>query len=82
MTDQVMTEPARVVPAWFTALPAREREVLLLIVAGRSAKEIAFELHRSQGYVSNLKGQLLDRLKLRNVVQLTRLAIRDGVVTL
>lgn len=48
----------------------KEREILTLVAAGRSNREIASELFLSEGTVRNYLSSLLDKLNLRDRTQL------------
>ncbi len=61
-------------------LTRREREVLELIVAGRSNKRIAVELGISEKTVKTHVGHLLAKLDVADRTQAALLAIRDGLV--
>jgi DNA-binding NarL/FixJ family response regulator len=56
-------------PAGFTELTSREREVLCLIAAGRNNKEIAQQLFVTEGTVRNHISHILTRLNLRDRTQ-------------
>lgn len=58
------------VPLQLTELTPREQQVLQLIGSGVSNREIAQQLHISEGTVKNHVSSLLNRLKLRNRSQL------------
>jgi DNA-binding NarL/FixJ family response regulator len=58
----------------------REEEVLKLIAEGHSAKEIAGMLHISVKTVERHRANLLQKLGLRDRLQLTRYAIRAGLI--
>jgi len=58
----------------------REEEVLKLIAEGHSAKEIAGMLHISVKTVERHRANLLHKLGLRDRLQLTRYAIRAGLI--
>jgi DNA-binding NarL/FixJ family response regulator len=58
----------------------REREVLKRIAEGLSTKEIATLLDISVRTVETHRANLMRKLGLRSVAQLTRLAIREGLV--
>ncbi|MBO7631960.1 MAG: response regulator transcription factor, partial [Lachnospiraceae bacterium] len=48
----------------------KEREILELVAAGKSNREIASELFLSEGTVRNYLSSLLDKLALRDRTQL------------
>jgi DNA-binding NarL/FixJ family response regulator len=66
----------------YDRLTDREREVLQLIAEGRSNREIAELLHVSMKTVENHRANLMDKLGLRSVAELTRYAIRKGIISL
>ncbi|GAA3612167.1 response regulator [Kineosporia mesophila] len=61
-------------------LTDREREVFLLVAAARSNREIAQELHLSEGTVKIHVGRILAKLDLRDRVQAVVLAYESGLV--
>lgn len=61
-------------------LTDRQREVLKLIAEGRTTREIADRLNVSAKTVETHRSQLMDRLNIRNVPGLVKLAIRMGLV--
>jgi DNA-binding NarL/FixJ family response regulator len=61
-------------------LTEREREVLKLIAEGHSGQQIASMLHISEKTVDRHRSNLLEKLALRDRVDLTRYAIRVGLV--
>jgi DNA-binding NarL/FixJ family response regulator len=61
-------------------LTRREREVLELIVGGRSNKRIAFELGISEKTVKTHVGHLFAKLDVTDRTQAALLAVRDGLV--
>lgn len=60
----------------------RQRQVLQLVAEGRSAKEIAAELEISPRTVEFHKMQLMQGLGLHTTADLTRFAIKHGLVAL
>jgi NarL family two-component system response regulator LiaR len=61
-------------------LTRREREVLELIVGGRSNKRIALELEISEKTVKAHVGHLLAKLGVTDRTQAALLAVRDGLI--
>ena len=62
-------------------LTLREREVLQLIAEGCSNKDAAAKLHLSPKTVETHRRSIMEKLDLHNVAQLTRYAIREGIVS-
>ena len=63
-------------------LTARERKVLQALAEGKSTKEIAFSLELSPKTVETHRMHLMSKLQVTNLADLTRLAIREGFVSL
>jgi DNA-binding NarL/FixJ family response regulator len=63
-----------------SALSPRELEVAKLVAEGNSTREIADTLVISEKTVERHRGAVLDKLKMRDRVDLTRWAIREGLV--
>lgn len=63
-------------------LSPREREVLQLVVEGRSSAEIAEVLHLSPKTVETYRGNLMKKLELQNIPELVKFAIRHGLTPL
>lgn len=61
-------------------LTPREREVVKLVAEGHTSEEIARELVISPRTVERHRENVLNKLGLRNRVDLTRYAIRSGLV--
>ena len=61
-------------------LTPREREVLKLIAESRSTKQIAAALVISEKTVERHRENLLDKLGMHDRVELTRYAIRSGLI--
>ncbi len=62
-------------------LTERERAVFTLIATGKSNREIAAELHLSEGTVKVHVGRILAKLELRDRVQAVVLAYESGIIT-
>lgn len=63
-------------------LARREREVLRLIAEGHRSPEIATQLHISVGTVEVHRRNIMRKLGVRTVAELTKHAIREGLVSL
>lgn len=63
-------------------LSARQMEVALMLAIGHTNREIADKLKISIKTVDSHRGAALEKLKLRNNVELARHALREGWVTL
>ncbi len=61
-------------------LSTREFEIFRLVAEGRSVVTIAESLHISPKTVSNYRTNIMQKLGLKNSAELTRLAIRSGLV--
>jgi len=62
-------------------LTGRQREILQLVAEGRSTKEIASALELSVKTVETHRSRIMDRLGIRDIAGLVRLAIRTGLVS-
>jgi two-component system response regulator NreC len=72
----------RVPGSAFSILSAREREVLQLLAEGKSTKETAARLHVSVKTVETHRKQIMDKLDIHSVAELTKYAIREGLTAL
>jgi DNA-binding NarL/FixJ family response regulator len=79
----VVTDYAGRLPATkVAALTPREREVLQLLAEGKNTKEIASALNVSVKTVETHRAQIMERLDLHSVAELTKFAIREGLTSL
>ena len=63
-------------------LSSREREILQLVAEGKNTKEIALIIGVSGKTVETHRQQIMKKLNLRSVAELTRYAIREGLTPL
>ena len=68
--------------AAFSVLSPREREVLQLMAEGVSTKAIASRLEVSVKTVESYRQQIMEKLDLHSVAELTKYAIREGLTEL
>jgi len=66
----------------FSLLTAREREVLQLIAEGKTTKDIAAKLSISTKTIETYRQQIMDKLDIHTVAELTKYAIKEGLTTL
>ncbi|MDD4071962.1 MAG: response regulator transcription factor [Desulfobacterales bacterium] len=65
-----------------SVLTAREREVLQLISEGRKTRQIALDLHVSIKTIETHRRQIMEKLNIHNVADLTKFALREGLTSL
>ncbi len=63
-------------------LTAREREVIQLIAEGKSTKEIADILHVSVKTIETHRQNVMKKLRISSVAELTKYAIREGLTSI
>jgi len=63
------------------ALSPREREVLQLLAEGNASKEIASRLNLSVATVESHRRQIVEKLDIHSIAQLTKYAIREGLTS-
>jgi len=73
-----LSEPGRGV--LHERLSDREFEILRLIAAGRTVKEIAAELTLSANTISTYRARILEKMKMQTSAELTHYAISNGLV--
>jgi DNA-binding NarL/FixJ family response regulator len=66
----------------FAVLTSREREVLQLISEGKSTKECALRLYVSVKTIESTRRQIMHKLNIHNIADLTKYAINEGITSL
>jgi DNA-binding NarL/FixJ family response regulator len=66
----------------FSVLTAREREVLQSLAEGGSTKEVAAHLQVSIKTIETHRKQIMDKLGIHSIAELTKYAIREGLTPL
>jgi two-component system NarL family response regulator len=85
VTDQVVTgalspESDKAEPGHLARLGEREREVLQLVAEGMTSGEIASKLFISPSTVDTHRRNIMRKLELHGIADLTRFAVREGLV--
>lgn len=78
MVDAFIQDPNRETKVILTA---RQKEVLQLLVEGRTMKEVGAILNVSPRTVAFHKYQMMRRLRIKNTAELIQYAIRNGIVS-
>ncbi len=73
---------ASAAPGGIERLSERELEILRLLAEGKSAKESAVMLHVSVKTIDSHRRQIMSKLGLNSVAELTKFAIRSGLTSL
>jgi len=60
-------------------ISSREREILQLVAEGKSSREIAATLYVSVKTIETHRKQIMNKLSLHSVAELTKYAIREGM---
>jgi len=66
----------------YSLLTSRERQVLQLLAEGKATKQIAGSLGVSVKTIETFRQQIMNKLNLHSVAELTKYAIREGITTL
>jgi DNA-binding NarL/FixJ family response regulator len=83
VVDEALQEsPTATTGTAFSAISDREREVLQILAEGRTSKEIAAELHVSVKTVETHRREIMRKLDLHSVAELTKYAVREGLTSL
>ncbi len=68
-------------PLLYSTLSPREREVLQLVVEGKTSSQIAEILYVSVKTVETHRTQLMHKLKINNLPDLVKYAIKEGIIS-
>ena len=82
LIDGYLIRENQLQPSASNLLSVREREVLQMMAEGQSTKQIAKVLNLSIKTIETYRKQIMDKLNLRSVAQLTKYAIREGLTDL
>jgi DNA-binding NarL/FixJ family response regulator len=78
MIDDYLSEESRLSP--LDSLSLRERDVLQLVVEGRTNAVIAHKLSLSIKTVETYRARIIKKLKVKDTVELVKFAMRHGLV--
>jgi DNA-binding CsgD family transcriptional regulator len=67
-------------PAALDVLSPRERQVLKLVVEGKTSKEIAAIVGVKPSSIDTYRSRIMAKLELTDLASLVRFAIRHGVI--
>jgi two-component system response regulator NreC len=85
ITDFMIEDYVKGVPltgsSAFSILTSREREVLQLIAEGWSTKKMASQLNISIKTVDTHRRQIMDKLNLHSIADLTKYAVQEGLTS-
>jgi DNA-binding NarL/FixJ family response regulator len=73
---------AAVADSSLSTLTSREREVLQLIAEGKTTKKIALDLHVSTKTIEANRRQIMEKLDVHSIAELTKYAVREGLTPL
>ena len=82
VVDARFHEPAQSDASLSSILGSREREVLQLLAEGHSSPEIARRLHIAASTVETHRRNIMRKLDVHSVAELTKYAIREGLTSL
>ena len=80
--DFLLGNPPEEIDTASSVLSAREREVLQLIAEGWSTKQIAAHLYVSIKTIETHRRQIMKKLDLHSIADLTKYAIREGLTSI
>jgi DNA-binding NarL/FixJ family response regulator len=79
-------DPARLAgaphPSAIAALSARERQVLQLVVEGKSSNDIAAVVHLSRKTVETYRSRIMKKLGVHDIAALVKFAVKHGITSI
>jgi len=86
ITDIMIKDYVRLFPktklSVFSVLTSRQREVLQLLSEGKTTSQIALDLQVSVKTVETYRQQIMDKLDIHSIAELTKYAIHEGLTSL
>lgn len=81
LVNQINTGPVKGDDAELQKLTSREREILQMIAEAKKSREIAERLCISSKTVYTHRRNIMEKLRAKNVADLTRIAIKNGLTS-
>jgi len=82
VVENYVRQPQKPEESAFSLLSQREREVVQLLAEGKTSKEIADQLHVSVKTVETHRTNIMTKLNIHRLAELTKYAIREGLTPL
>jgi len=86
IADVMIKDCVRLLPigelSVFSVLTPRQRQVLQLLSEGKTTKEIGSDLQVSVKTIETYRQQIMDKLDIHSIAELTKYAIREGLTSL
>lgn len=82
VVDDYVDRLSMTVESQFTVLTGRQRQVLQALAEGKTTKQIALELHVSGKTIEANRRQIMEKLNMYSVADLTKYAVREGLTSL
>lgn len=82
VVERSLHRPATGEVSAFSALGAREREVLQLVAEGKTSSETAKQMHISIKTVETHRRNITNKLDIHGTAELTKYAVREGLTSL
>ena len=82
VVDDYVKRLSTIADSPLSSLTSREREVLQLISQGKTTKQIALNLHVSTKTIEANRRQVMEKLDVHSIAELTKYAVREGLTSL
>jgi len=80
--EESLVQSSTAKPSVCSILTMREREVLQLLAEGKTVKQIASQLYLSIKTVHTHRQQIMKKLNIHSIAELTKYAIQEGLTSL
>lgn len=82
VVEDYVSRLSNIVESPLASLTGRERQVLQLIAEGKTTKQIALDLHVSTKTIEANRRQIMEKLSVHSIAELTKYAVREGLTPL